>query len=207
MGNYLRIGVSYLKNKYYPHLLLTFVFSLASSQLMSFRNLQEFQSARVLEMYACFEGVFLMTPLFMPEQDRELWMLERSKKTSMWKVYLTRLLPAVICAVGIVSVFLVILNSNSSQVQMTKMWMGAVSEILFLGSIGFFVSAVTNQVVLGYMLAVIYYAVNIGGSKYLGKLALFQMGKGQYGFYIWMFPMAILLYVGGIWLREKIAYN
>lgn len=207
MGNYLKIGISYIKNKYFPHLLLALVFCLASGQIMSFRNLQEFQSAQVLEMYVCLVGIVLMTPLFMPEQDRELWLLERSKRTSMWKVYLLRLLPAVICTMGIVSVFLLLLDNGGSQVRMEKMWLGAVSEILFLGGIGFFVSAVTNQVVLGYMLAFVYYAVNIGGSKYFGKFALFQMGKGQYGFYEWMLPVAVLMYEGGIWLREQMAWN
>ena len=53
------------------------------------------------------------------------------------------------------------------------------------------------------MAAVVYFFVNIGASKYLGKLALFQMMKGEYDF---MFPMALaalLLTGGGILLRER----
>lgn len=75
--------------------------------------------------------------------------------------------------------------------------------MLFLGSIGFAVSAVTNQTVLGYMLAVIYYAVNMGGGKYLGKFALFQMMKGSYGFMVPMAVFACVLMVGSVLLRER----
>lgn len=47
----------------------------------------------------------------------------------------------------------------------------------FFGQYWIFASAVTNQVVIGYMFAVIYYALNIGGGKYLENFALFQMMK------------------------------
>ena len=64
-------------------------------------------------------------------------------------------------------------------------------------------SGITNQVILGYMVSVLYFMVNIGGSKYLGKFALFQMMKGSYDFAALMLPVAFLLLAGGIVLRER----
>ena len=203
MQKYLKIGVSYLKGQYFPHLLLTLAFCLASVGIMSFRNLDEMQSARVLEMYVSFGGILLLTPLFMPEQNVEIWQLEKSKATPMWQIYLVRIVIAVLFMVICFSAFPLVLEKNGSVVLWEKMWIGGISEMFLLGAIGFFISAVTNQVVIGYMIAVIYYVSNFGAAKKLGKLGLFQMMRGEYGFAGWMLAVGILLIVSGILLRER----
>ena len=81
MQKYLKIGISYLRGQYLPHLLLTLLFCLASVGFMSFQNLAVEQSAKVLEMYVSLAGIFLLTPLFMPEQNQDIWQLEKSKAT------------------------------------------------------------------------------------------------------------------------------
>lgn len=85
-----------------------------------------------------------------------------------------------------------------------RLFRGACCEIFFLGSIGFFASAVTNQVVIGYMVAVIYFAVNIGGGKRMWNFALFKMMKGDYGTWIFWLLGAAALFVSGIVVREKV---
>ena len=79
---------------------------------------------------------------------------------------------------------------------------GACCEILFLGGIGFFASAVTNQAVIGYMAALVYYAGNISGGKHFGKFALFQMMRGEYGTWIYWLLSAIVLCGAGVVIRE-----
>ena len=155
-----------------------------------------------MEMYFAFAGILLLTPLFMPEQNREIWLLEQSKAMPMWKLYLIRVLEAVVLLMVVVTVFVYVLKQGGSSFPMGKLWLGSVVEILFLGSIGFFVSAITNQVVLGYMVSVLYFIANIGASKYLGKLALFQMMKEEFGFIPVMSASALVLLIGGILIRE-----
>jgi len=41
------------------------------------------------------------------------------------------------------------------------------------------------------MVSVLYFVGNIGGSKYFGKLALFQMMKGDFTFMPWMMAGAV----------------
>lgn len=202
MQKNIKIGADFIRFQYYPHLLVTFIFCMFSGQFVSFQNLSAVQSAKVLEMYVGFVGVLLLIPLFMGEQDKEIWQLEQSKKTPMWQIYLIRLLLAVVSIITIVTVFLCILDTSNSEVYFKDMWCGGISEILFLGSIGFFASAITNQVVLGYMAAVMYYAVNIGGKNIFGKLALFQMSKEKYGFVGCMMLAALFLIVTGMVIRE-----
>lgn len=203
MQKYFRIGASYLKGQYLPHLLLTLAFGVASIGIMSFRNLDEMQSARVLEMYVSFGGILLMTPLLMPEQNVEIWQLEKSKATPMWQIYLVRIVMSLVCMALFFTVFPVILEKNGSVVLWDKMWIGGFSEMFFLGAVGFFVSAVTNQVVIGYMVSVIYFMANIGICKKLKMFGLFQMMRGQYDFAAWMLTAGLVLLTAGICLRER----
>ncbi len=202
MERYLSAGGSFARRQYAPHILLLVLFCLMSVFFVSFRNLNASQAAKVMEMYFAFAGILLLTPLFMPEQNREIWLLEQSKAMPMWKLYLIRVLEAVVLLMVVVTVFVYVLKQGGSSFPMGKLWLGSVVEILFLGSIGFFVSAITNQVVLGYMVSVLYFIANIGASKYLGKLALFQMMKEEFGFIPVMSASALVLLIGGILIRE-----
>ena len=204
MEKYGRLTVSFVKRQYYPHLLLIFLLVAFSGGFVSFKGLESTQAAKVMEMYAAFAGILLFTPLFMPEQDREIWDLERSKGTSMWQLYLPRILLALLVCLSVILVFTGFMIRGEGDFDAGILFRGSCCEILFLGSIGFFVSAVTNQVVIGYMAAVVYYAMNIGGGKYLGKFALFKMMQGEYE--TWMFWLlgAVALLIFGVFVREKV---
>ncbi len=204
MEKYGKLTISFVKRQYYPHLLLTLLFVAVSGGFVSFKGLESVQAAKVMEMYVAFTGILLFTPLFMPEQDKEIWDLERSKKTSMWKVYLPRLLLALIVCIAVISLFLGLMVKGGGMFDAARLFRGACCEIFFLGSIGFFASAVTNQVVIGYMVAVIYFAVNIGGGKRMWNFALFKMMKGDYGTWIFWLLGAAALFVSGIVVREKV---
>ncbi len=204
MEKYLSAGSSFIRKQYAPHLLLTLLFVLMSGFFISFRNLDGAQAAKVMEMYVSFGGILLLTPLFYPEQNREIWLLEKSKATPLWKLYLLRLLLAVAVLAAVVTLFLQRMQQGGSRFAWGELWAGSFSEILFLGSIGFFVSGITNQAVLGYMVSVIYFVANIGAAKHLGKFALFQMMGGNYDFAPVMFLAAAVLSAAGILLREWI---
>lgn len=203
MEKYGRLTVSFVKRQYYPHLLLTFLFVICSGGFVSFRGLGSTQAAKVMEMYVAFAGILLFTPLFMPEQDKEIWDLERSKGMPMWQVCLPRILFALLVCLLVISLFVGFMIRGGGDFDAGALFLGACCEILFLGSIGFFSSAVTNQVVIGYMVAVVYFAMNIGGGKYLGKFALFRMMQGEYGNWIYWLLGAVVLLVAGVFVREK----
>ena len=73
MEKYGRLTASFVKRQYFPHLLMVLLFVVLSGGFVSFRGLDGARAAKVMEMYAAFAGIFLFTPLFMPEQDREIW--------------------------------------------------------------------------------------------------------------------------------------
>lgn len=203
MENWLKIAGSFCYRHYLPHLLLAFGFCLLSGNFVSLRNLDIHQAAKVLEMYTVWVGIILLVPLFMPEQNEEIWQLEKTKKTPMWIVYGIRLMEGIVGIAVVVFFFLLVLQKQGSTIDFGKMWIGTFCETLFLGSIGFFVSAVTNQVIIGYMVPIVYFAVNIGKREIFRHFALFQMTfKGTYDFWYWMLFGSLLLIISGIYLRE-----
>lgn len=204
MEKYGKLTVSFVKRQYYPHLLIVFLFVAVSGGFVSFKGLESMQAAKVMEMYAAFAGILLFTPLFMPEQDKEIWDLERSKGTPMWKVCLPRILLAFFICFLVIGLFIGFMERGGGNFDAVILFRGACCEIFFLGSIGFFASAITNQAVIGYMVAVIYFAMNLGGGKYMGKFALFKMMKGDYGTWIFWLLGAAALFTAGVVIREKI---
>ena len=172
---------------------------------MSFRNLTQAQAAQVMEMYVVLTGIVLFTPLFLPEQDKEIWRLEQSKVSPMWKLYLLRALSAFAVQAAVITVFVGILAFKNDGLAAGVLWRGSFCQALFLGSLGYFVSALTNQAVLGYMISILYYAANVGVSERLGCLGLFQMMRGKAGFELPMLGAALVLTAGGAALREFIS--
>lgn len=193
---------SFFRKHYYPHLLLTAFFCAISGGLMSFRNLTQQQAAQVMEMYVVLTGILLLTPLFLPEQNREIWMLERSKAAPVWHLYLLRTVTAVVFLAVIAGIYTGVLCFQNPQIEAWPLWWGGLCQILLLGGVGYFVSAVTNQSVLGYMVSILYYMVNIGNNKIFGPFAMFQMCRGQEEVSALTLAAAVVLLAAGVALRE-----
>lgn len=161
-------------------------------------------SAGVLELYGVFLGIILFAPITLPEQDVNLWDLEKSKKTSMIFVDFIRIIIAVSCVVCSISIILMLLHFGKSQLDIIKLGFGAFAEFFFLGSIAFFFSGITNNIIVGYMASIIFYIVNLTNGELFGKLALFQMRRGEFSFINGMLVLACLLCISGIYIRECI---
>ncbi len=199
------LAISFTRFSYKWHLLLAAVFYLLSGAVVSYRNLDAAGCATIMERYAVFAGIFLFAPLLLPEQDREIWQIEKSKALSVFRLIWIRLLMAMLALLIVIGGFLLGMRWGNSRFDAGLLLGGAYAEILFVGSIAFFFSAVTNQIVIGYMMAVLYYVVNLGAAKYLWKFALFQMRGNSFDFIGWMLAGAAALLISGTLLREKCA--
>lgn len=205
MEKYAKLEKYYLKHHYFPHLLLAAFFCLLSGGFMSFRNLNQTQAAQVMEMYVILTGIILFVPVFMPEQDADIWSLERSKCMPMWKLYLKRTITAVIVQALIISGFVLLLAKQSPAADPGVLWSGSFCEALFLGSIGYFCGAVFNQVIIGYMGSILFFAANIGLSERFGVFGLFQMMRQNDSCLLWKLAAGVFFFIAAIVLRERLA--
>lgn len=195
---------SFWRHAYGWHLLLAAVFCLCAPLIVSFGNLSESGCAAMMEKYGLFAGLLLMTPLAMPEQDAQLWQLEKSKACPMeWLMTLRILGAAFVLGIAVVGFEAALAHGNSS----FDPWLlgrGAYVEYLFLGSISFFFGVLTNQAVLGYMVGVFYYLASLGGyRKLLRVFSLMQMQRGSYDFWPWMLGGAAVFLLAGTLLFAR----
>lgn len=204
MEKYAKLMISFVRHHYLPHLGITALLIAVSGAIISFRNLDAEASAQVMEMYAALAGILLLTPLFAPETDQQIWELKRTKVTPMWRLYLGRLFLAVPVLAVTMGIFLLRLHCGGSEFDAGSLFSAAYSEALFLGATGFFAGAVTNQPVIGYMVSLLYYMGNIGIAGKLGWLGLFPLMRNQPAHRGCFLLTAIVLIALGILLRERI---
>lgn len=203
MENHVKTILNFIRYHYLPHLCGAALLVLCAGAVLSFRNLDAAGAAKVMEQYGVLAGILLLTPLFVPESDMEIWQLEASKYLPMWKLYLGRLLPAVCMLAAVVSILILRLQAGGSVFPVGLLWRGAFCEALFLGGIGCFAAAATNQAVLGYMVSILYYVANVGMANRLWKFGLFPVCRGDEGTWPWLLGAGVILVAGGIWLRER----
>lgn len=203
MESYLQIGKVNLKHNLFPHLIITFAFSLLAPLLMGFEGLDEARVAQVLEFYVVLVGIILLIPIFLPDQDKDIKELIMSKYTSMVKIHLIRLAEALIFLAVTIAVFIIILYNNNPVFPPMTFFLGAMADAVFLGGLGILAYSIFDNIALAYMLPVIYYVMNYSGNKYLQKFYLFSMVQGSFEEKIYMGIGGVICIVIGILYRQR----
>lgn len=181
MERYFQIGKVNLKISLLPHLVIAILFLCLSPTLMSLENLDAIQSAQVLEIYVALIGIILLTPIFLPEQNKDIRDLMESKYTSIISVYLLRIIEAMVAMLLLIAVFVAIMINNNCNFDAMKYFVGIFLEALFLGGFGMIAYSIFDNIAIGYMLPMCYYVASmVTGSKYLKKMYLFSMMKESF---------------------------
>ena len=196
MGKYLEITNVQLKHNVWKHLLISAGLLAASPLILGISNLDAAESAKVLETYVALIGIILFVPVFLPEQNRDLWELVKAKYTNITSVYLIRVGLSLLESVLLVLVYI-------GEMEIGRYFFGTMAEIMAFGGLGIFAYAVSDNLIVGYMIPLGYYIAATGaGYKYLGKLYPFGMLQDFTTKY-WILATGILLMAGGILLFRR----
>lgn len=147
---------------------------------------------KTFEMFFPFVGAAMLTPVFLPEQDDSIRDVIASKKKSCSVVYAVRLLYSVCALAALTLLLTAILYLNECEVHWFHLY-GGFASAFFLGSIGFTVSGIGGNAVMGYMADVVYYLACYGMKKQLGVFWLFRMSAGIKTGKTWLIAGAFLL--------------
>ncbi|MCB6203848.1 hypothetical protein [Extibacter muris] len=204
MERYLQIGKVNLKHNILPHLLVTVAILCLSPLVLGVSNLEAPDTAKVLEMYVALTGIILLTPVFLPEQNKDLRDLVYSKYVRASSVYLVRILEAVLAMGVFLAIYVWMLDSNNCQMDLLKYYGGTMAEMLFLGGLGILCYGLFDNLIIGYMVPIFYYIVAMGsGDKYLKMLYPFSMAKGSYEEKIYLLIAGAVMIAAGIALRSR----
>lgn len=203
MELYFAVGKANLKHNFLPHLLIALCFSLSAPVLMGMKGLDSVQVAQALEMYVQLAGVILLVPIFMPDQDKNIRDLAKSKYMPVVKVHLIRLLESLAALVLVLGGFIIILYANNPVFSPFQYYFGILGSSVFLGALGILAYSLSDNVAIGYMVPMVYYVCNYSGDKYLQKFYLFSMAKGSFDEKVILGMAGIVLIGAGILYRQR----
>lgn len=152
------------------------------------------EAAMPLEMFVSLVGVTMLIPVFQPEQNGEINDLVSSKYFGTVKVYIVRILYSIALAALFIGLSALYMSMRNCEISLLLV-LGTIADAVFLGSLGVLASAVCNNTVIGYMLPLLYYVLNMGAGRKLGNFYLFSMSVEKYGPKIWLFITGIVFIV------------
>lgn len=202
MERYWQIEKINLKYHIPLHILACILMLLVSPLLMGVANLQAQDTAKILEMYAALIGIILLTPVFLPEQDRNIRDLIYTKYMNGSVIYLVRILGNILLLAVILLLYIGLLIYNKCEFPAGKYFCGTLTEMLFMGGLGLFFYGLCDNLVIGYMAPIVYYIAAMGGGeKYLKMFYPFSMVRGSYVEKVWLAVGAVILISAGVRLR------
>lgn len=156
---------------------------------------------RPLELLLPFAGAALLGSVFLPEQDRGIRDVMESKKMNTSVIYAIRLLYSTFALIVLVLFFVGVLYRNECEVRWFHLY-GGIASAFFVGSIGFLVSGLCGNTVVGYMATVIYYLACYGLKKQMGVFWLFRMSAGIETGKTWLIAGGTGMIAATFWLLE-----
>ena len=204
MERYVVVARENQKHNLWIPFLICILLLLASPLFLGIENLTEPEAAKVLEYYAVFISIILLPAVFLPEQDKDIRDLLSSKYMPVAKLYGIRMTQAIIYLMLLLGIYMCVLKAGNCEFAFLKLYMGERATMVFLGGMGIFFYALTDQVVVGYMIPLLYYMLNITISPNKIKgLYLFSMSIGKYE-WKWTLGIAgVVLLAAGIAIRSK----
>ena len=204
MEAYVSISRVYLKHHFKFHLLAAALLFCLMPFLMSTENLGPEESARTLESYAALLGVVLLVPVFLADLDRDTRDLLRSKRLSFSHVHGVRVLIGLVVLAAAELLCVLFLKGCGCRFPLWSYFFGVLAGAVFLGGLGMAVYSLTDNPAVGYMVPLVYYAVNFGGDRYVKNFYLFSMAQGDFTpKYFLAAAGLLLLALGVLWRRWR----
>lgn len=176
------------------NLLLAICYLLLIPIIRGTANLDAVRSAECLEQSVTLIGIFLIVPLNAPEQSKAIQEIIGTKKWPQWLILFVRLIMVLVTLIILTSIFAGIMKGNNCTFPVIPYVTGTIISELALGSVGFFISVLSNSVIAGYLTSMGYFLFNfLGDISSKSIFYLFSMGMGNYMEKLWLFLLSILL--------------
>lgn len=203
MERYYSILKEQLKHNTFWQVLICAAMLLLSPLVLGIRNLDQIQSAKVLEMYVALIGIVLLTPIFQPEQNPDVRDLIHSKYTKITTIYGIRAVIGIVISMICVFLYMEVMKAGNCEMEVGKYYFGVMAEVLAFGGFGILAYALGDNLVIGYMAPMVYYIAAYGaGVKHLKKFYPFGMLIDYETKYV-LFITGIVCIVLGIVIKNR----
>ena len=129
--------------------------------ITNLRNINIGRAAVICQQFFAWSGIFLLSPVFMPEQKDNIEETVLSKAVPVKAVYLIRLAEALLTLVLFTAGFLGLLLLFGSEIEFTRYFFHTLGTALLLGSLGFAGTRFAGNIGVGYLIAFGFYVVQM----------------------------------------------
>lgn len=172
MSLYLDAAKYNLRFNLLPHIAAALGLVLLTPVIFGITALDAMTVAYPLEFSLPFLGVILLTPVYTPEQDPGLSDTVRIRKTPYLLICGIRIVMMLIWMLLFIGGFVLLMFVLESEVTIAHV-LASYANTVFLGGLGILTSAVSSHAVIGYMVPVLYFVMDLMGS--FGSFTMFSM--------------------------------
>lgn len=198
-----KVVFSDAKHNFLLHYLAAFGVLITAPIIFGLSELSERMSAQPMEIISAIIGITVLTPIFMPEQNLNIYDLVRSKKTSHTLVCFFRIICSLTVTALLSGGLALFMRYNSSDVGM-KLYVSALSGAFAVGSLGLLVSSLSNNVIIGYMVSAMYFMGSMFLRNKLGVFDLFTISDGGDTVNIFLYFIFIIFTIIALIFRKRI---
>lgn len=125
------------------------------------RNLRPDYAAVMCQQFFAWSGIFLLSPVFMPEQRNNIEETVLSKSVPVKTVYLIRLAEALITLLLFTAGFVSLLHLLGSEINFTRYFVHTFAVAFLLGSLSFAGTRFTGNIGAGYLITFGFYVLQM----------------------------------------------
>lgn len=186
------------------HIVFATVVCILSPILFRIHSLSKEQTAFVIEFYLSLIGVILLVPVFLPEQNKSIREILFSKRIPFTVIWAKRIAGQLIVLTTLDFIYLKVLEMNNCDFPFWKFLYAVMAESLFLGGLGIFIYAITDNWICGYIIPLIYYIICYGGktNTILDNIYLFSLQYGSITEKYFLFAGGLLCILLSLVIRE-----
>ena len=145
-----------------------------------------------METFVALCGMLLLTPIYYPEQKGIINETVEAKYVNhLWIIFLRFLTAWVLTALAILLFAGIMLYCGSTITG--RLILGTFASAIFLGALGMLTSCISENIAVGYMIPVIYYAFNFAMGPKLGNFYLFSLMGDSFAEKPWLVGGSIVL--------------
>lgn len=199
MSPYRSIARVNLRYNLLPYILAGLAVLLVTPALFSVAALDTATAAYPLELALPFVGVALLTPVFAPEQDERILQTIAARETPYLLICALRLGIMLVLTLLFTTGFGVAMRMLASDIAPAHM-LGTFANAVFLGGLGLLVSAISGNLVIGYMAPIAYFAFDLMGGM-LPVTLFSMMRQGTLDGKVFLLCLGILWIIAGFFAR------
>lgn len=178
------------------NVLVCILLGVAAPFIFSLKNAEAQGASNVIEAFLSIIGIIMLPAVFLPEQDSAVAELIESKPCSQTFIHCARVLIVSLFIFLFMAFYVFIMAVQGGSFPVRDFIFGGFISAFALGAVAFAGYGFSGNVIAGYMLAILYFILNLtAGPKKLKMFYLFSLKLGDFTPKYYILTASIILII------------